>query len=216
MTTVRLPSDTRALPADARLRARGVLGRAAAMGLVDPPAVEQADANDEQLWEALQTVAARARDSGIGVQAGSYLRSTSLGDPWDVELVRNIVEQLGDALEGSPLPNREIPELVRVLGWPLLERLSGGVEVSLRRYANEKRVAPDDLADRIHVLALMVGDLRGGYNDFGVRRWLQRPRTQLGGRRPLDILQGDWSPQAADVQSVRDLAAWVAEPTPAS
>jgi hypothetical protein len=186
------------------------------MGLVDRTAVEAADANDRQLWDALQRVAANAGENGVGLRAGSHLRATSLGEAWDVDLVRNLVDQLGDALEGSPLPSREIPELVRVLGWPLLVRLSSGVEVSLRRYARDERVAPDDLANRLHVLALIVADLRGGYNDFGVRRWFERPRMQLGGRRPQDILEGDWAPHAADVQGVRDLAAWVAEPTAAS
>lgn len=216
MVSVRLQSATSGLPADVRLRARVVLGRAAAMGLVEPAAVPDTDADDEQLWGALQSVAAKAQESGIGFLAGSYVRSTSIGPALDPDLVRIVVDQLAESLEGSPIPRREIPELVRVLGWPLLLRLTGGAEVSLRRYAKDTRAAPDELASRIHWLALMVADLRGGYNDFGVRRWLERPRKQLGGRRPLDILAGDWAPQAADVQSVRDLAAWVAQPTDAS
>ena len=216
MTSIRRQSETIGLPADVRLRARHVLGRAAAMGLVEPATVEATDANDEQLWEALQGVVAKARESGVGLLAGSYVRSTSISQAMDVELVRIVVNQLGDSLEGSPLPSREIPELVRVLGWPLLVRLVGGAEVSLRRYAKDEREAPDDVANRIHSLALLVADLRGGYNEFGVRRWIERPRKQLGGRRPLDILAGKWSPQAADVQTLRELAAWVAQPAVAS
>ena len=216
VASVRLPSETVGLPADVRLRARVVLGRAAAMGLAPPGAIEATDASDERLWKALQGVAAEARESGIGLLAGSFVRSTSTGPSMDVDLVRVMVDQLSDSLEESPLPSREIPELVRVLGWPLVIRLTGGSEASLRRYAKETRQAPDDLADRIHWLALVIADLRGGYNDFGVRRWIERPRKQLDGKRPLDILDGHWSPQTAEVQGVRDLARWVAQPAVAS
>lgn len=186
------------------------------MGLAEPGLVAFADADDAQLWKALQQVAARATASGVGLLAGSYVRSTSVGEILDVDLVRTMVDQLGDSLEGSPIPNREIPELARVLGWQMLARLTGGSEVSLRRYARDQRDAPDDIANRIHTLALLVADLRGGYNDFGVRRWIERPRKQLGGSAPIDILVGHWSPEAPDVQGVRDLAAWVALPTAAS
>lgn len=186
------------------------------MGLAEAGLLAFADADDAQLWKALQQVAAKATESGVGLLAGSYLRSTAAAEYVDVDIVRRMVDHLGESLEGSPIPNREIPELARVLGWPMLARLTGGSEVSLRRYATDRREAPDDIARRIHMLALMVADLRGGYNDFGVRRWIERPRKQLGGSAPIDILVGHWSPEAPDVQGVRDLAAWVSLPTAAS
>ena len=37
--------------------------------------------------------------------------------------------------------------------------------------------------------------LEGGYNDFGIARWWERPRQQLGGRTPEEA----WSDSAASV-----------------
>jgi hypothetical protein len=71
---------------------------------------------------------------------------------------------------------------------------------------------PQDVAERLHWLALIVGDLLGSYNDYGIRRWFERKRTALGGRSPREVLElvGDWSPDDPKVAKVRDLAASLA------
>jgi uncharacterized protein (DUF2384 family) len=83
---------------------------------------------------------------------------------------------------------------------------------SLRRYAASQRETPDGIAGRAHWLAGVVGDLRGAYNDAGVRRWFGRPRSALGDRRPADVLASPWDPDDPEVQRVRGLAAWLAAP----
>ena len=75
------------------------------------------------------------------------------------------------------MPASEWPALHRVLGPDLLARLLQISTVSLRRYQSGARKTPDDVAVRLHALALMVGDLAGAYNDAGIRRWFARPRT---------------------------------------
>jgi hypothetical protein len=84
--------------------------------------------------------------------------------------------------------------------------------VSLRRYAAKSRTIPDLVAARLHFLALVVGDLGGAYNDFGIRRWFERPRSQLDGKAPRQILRGPWTPDDAVVQTLRALAADLAGP----
>jgi hypothetical protein len=108
-------------------------------------------------------------------------------------------------LEGSPVPQRELPKLVAVLGPDLRDRL--GVSTSaLQRYKDESRDVPDDVAWRGHVLAEIIGDLAGSYNERGIRGWFKRPRPQLNGRTPAAVLSGKWDPDSEDVVAVRNLA----------
>ncbi|MCY4634369.1 MAG: DUF2384 domain-containing protein [Acidobacteria bacterium] len=78
--------------------------------------------------------------------------------------------------------------------------------MSLRRYQSGARATPDDVGVRLHVLALIVGDLAGAYNDAGIRRWFVRPRTVLGNRAPADVLTSGWRPEDPGPRQVRDLA----------
>ena len=88
-----------------------------------------------------------------------------------------MLPRVNEALDASPVPASEWPALHRVLGPDLLARLLQISTVSLRRYQSGARKTPDDVAVRLHALALMVGDLAGAYNDAGIRRWFARPRT---------------------------------------
>jgi hypothetical protein len=109
------------------------------------------------------------------------------------------------ALEESPVPEAEWIPLSEILGDELASLL--GISLSsLARYRSGDRVTPDDVAVRLHVLAIVVSDLAGSYNDFGIRRWFRRPRTALGGRSPGEILSGKWSPDTEGVTKVQVLA----------
>jgi hypothetical protein len=76
----------------------------------------------------------------------------------------------------------------------------------LKRYQSGERDTPDDVAARLHFLALVVSDLAGSYNDIGVRRWFQRKRTLLDGRAPVTLLKGHWDPDDEGPMRVRQLA----------
>jgi uncharacterized protein (DUF2384 family) len=58
----------------------------------------------------------------------------------------------------------------------------------------------------VHFLARILATLAGSYNEFGARRWLERPRTALGGRAPAELLRGDWDPDDDGARQVRELA----------
>ena len=117
-----------------------------------------------------------------------------------------MLQHVNEALDASPVPVSEWPALHRVLGPRLLARLLNVSTVSLRRYQSGTRTTPDDVVARLHVLALMVGDLAGAYNDAGIRRWFLRPRTMLGNRAPGDVLTAGWRPEDPGPRQVRDLA----------
>ena len=50
-------------------------------------------------------------------------------------------------------------------------------------------------------------DLAGSYTASGVRRWWSRPRHELGGRSPVDVLGPEFDPASRDADVVRRLAA---------
>ena len=77
---------------------------------------------------------------------------------------------------------------------------------SLRRYLSGARSTPDEVAARLHFLALVTGDLAGAYNDVGIRRWFVRPRKLLGDRAPAHLLERTWRPEDPGPRRVRDLA----------
>jgi hypothetical protein len=111
-----------------------------------------------------------------------------------------------DALRNSPRPTGEIPTLAEIFGWAPLGQLVGASEPSLRRYAAGDRTTPDAIAHRIHFLAQLVAILRGSYNEFGVRRWFERPHPALDGKTPAALLRGKFDPMDAAAQRTLEAA----------
>ena len=66
----------------------------------------------------------------------------------------------------------------------LLAALLGVSPISVRRYAKGERRCSDAVAARLHWLALLIDQLEGTYNAYGIRRWFQRPRAALDGQPP--------------------------------
>lgn len=119
---------------------------------------------------------------------------------------RRLVRALLTALEASPMPSAEIRNLAEILGLDRLAELAGTSTPSLRRYAAGERSTPDPVAQRIHFLARLVALLRGSFNEFGVRRWFERPRSALDDRAPGEVLVGGWDPDDDGPRRVSELA----------
>jgi hypothetical protein len=109
------------------------------------------------------------------------------------------------ALEESPLPQAEWQPMSEILG-DELTGLLGISASSLTRYRSGDRVTPDPVARKLHVVTMIVADLAGSYNDFGIRRWFGRRRTALNGRSPAEILSGKWTQDDESVAQVQKLA----------
>jgi len=124
----------------------------------------------------------------------------------DPSRLRTLLGELYEELEQSPAPNVEWKPLERFLGPGLLADLLEISSSSLARYESGDRRTPDDVADRLHSLALLVSDLAGAYNEFGVRRWFERRRGLLGGRSPKEMLGKGWTSSSDRAQQVRALA----------
>jgi hypothetical protein len=128
-------------------------------------------------------------------------------DAATAERMADSVEQLVAVLDESPAPATEWAPMRAVFGDDVLGDLLGIAPASLRRYAAAERATPQATAERLHWLAMVVSDLAGSYNDFGMRRWFERPRTQLGGKSPRALLGVRWAPDDKAAQQVRALAA---------
>jgi hypothetical protein len=178
------------------MRAARLLGLAEAMGLLpnsDPIARLDRD-----------TILAPVRHlqrQGIGRNAA--LELDAVDDP---ERVATLLDRLYDELLASPTPHTEANALGEVLGHDLVAQLAGISLSSLRRYISGERATPDQVAARVHHVAVVVSHLASGYNDFGIRRWFARPRPQLGGKAPAQLLHGDWNPDSVGPQQVLHLA----------
>jgi hypothetical protein len=182
----------------------GLVSRTAAMGLLRGKPIERLDADAiERVLEALQAGgligAQRARLAAMLRPASS--RSGSMADASEA------LRQLIAVLEESPVPHTEWPAMREILGDEALAGLLGISASSLKRYAGEERVTPPAVAERLHWVAMVVADLAGSYNDFGMRRWFERSRSQLDGRSPRRMLGREWSPRDPSAQRVRALAA---------
>lgn len=174
-----------------------VVMRADAMGLLAPRAIHRLDLAE---WGRV------ARDvSQAGIGQGLFVECVCTTTP-EPNQFRTMLQYVSEALDASPVPASEWPAMYRVLGPELLARLLDIATVSLRRYQTGARKTPDNVAVRLHALALIVGDLAGAYNDAGIRRWFVRPRTALQHRTPADVLTSGWRPEDHGPQQVRDLA----------
>jgi hypothetical protein len=198
MSTIRIasavsPFDT---PRLARSAAQ-VISKAFAMGLLEGVEVRRLDA------ATFDEVVDRIAGAGIGAEVQSALATRER--PGTDEM-NELLGRLDTALEDSPTPAHEWHSLEKLFGADRLAELVGVSAQSVRRYREGTRATPDAVAGRLHYLATLVGDLAGAYNDFGIRRWFERPRKALDGRAPQSWLRGEWSPDASGPRRVRDLA----------
>ena len=186
--------------ADAAREAVQALLLAEAMGLLGDEGIERLD------LATLRRVARAASEAGIGAIPTAVLAGRRL----DSNELHAVVQRLREALEDSPAPTHEWAALVPLFGLEDLAHLVTVSPASLRRYASRSRPTPDPVAARLHFLARVVAQLRGSYNDIGVRRWFERKRTALRGKSPAQILRGDWSPEDTNAHKVLELARSVA------
>lgn len=170
--------------------------RAEAMGIVEAVA-PRADV------AAIRQFATQVRKAGIAASAADLINNVEA--PSDAELA-GLMQTIVAALEASPVPKYEWRGISRVFAPEDLAELLSVSLSSLKRYQSGERETPDDVAARLHFLALVVGDLAGSYNEIGIRRWFHRKRTLLDGRTPASYLKRDWDPDDEGPARVRQLA----------
>jgi hypothetical protein len=205
MSEVRIDPQS-PLPATAAIGGKlvGLLARSAAMGVLTGPTVIRVDA------PVIRRLVKDLQRHGIGGAAAALSPlmqvETKPLDAATARAVEHQLDRLAEALEGSAAPSAEWPAMRNVFGDDPLAAWLDISPSSLRRYAGAERETPQATADRLHWLAMVVADLAGAYNDYGIRRWFDRPRAQLDGRSPRQLLGARWSPDDAAAGQVRQLA----------
>ncbi|MGA3058456.1 MAG: hypothetical protein ABSE70_10560 [Candidatus Limnocylindrales bacterium] len=198
MTVVRIATVDAPLNGPALLApAVGLVRRALALGLLaDQPQINRLD------LDLVRDIAREASRAGVGQDAALGI----LQGENTPERLRLLIGRLDGALAESAMPDRELRGLLGVFDLDGLATLLGTSAMSLRRYLAGTRAMPDMLAARTHWLALVVADLAGAYNAFGIRRWFDRPRPQLGGRPPREAMGAGWTPESVGAAQVAALA----------
>lgn len=171
-------------------RATRFLRRADAMGLLDEPIQELSS-------DVVRRVARILSKRGLARDLAARLTAAPSRD----EFVRYLDAALL-ALDESPVPEAELAKLDSTLGHELLIELLDISAASLQRYQSGDRDAPDAIADRAHFLTSVIAALEGTYNDFGVRRWFERPRSVFNGRTARQVLSRRWTPNDEPARSV--------------
>ena len=203
MSTIRITSVSAPLDRPNVLApALGLVRRAQGLGLLSA-----GDPIDRLDMDLVRTIAQEASAAGVGQDAAAALLQPGTRTP---ARLADLIGRLDDALVASPMPEREIRALVRIYDYDGLASLVGASVASLRRYAAGTRSVPDAVAGRIHFVALVTSDLAGSYNEFGLRRWWERPRTPLDGRSPRVALWPSWDPGGPTAAAVTSLAASLA------
>lgn len=172
--------------------------KAHAVGLID-----RSPDFPELTYSEVRQAAARVREAGIATYAAGIVERR---DPPAAGELTRALRDIDARLEESPLPDTEWPRLTGILDSDQLAALLDISLSSLVRYAKGDRRTPDDVAARLHLIALIAGDLAGAYNAIGIRRWFERPRTALDGRTPASLLRGAWTPDDEGARRVRALA----------
>ncbi len=187
-------------PSDGLVSLIGLVSRVVAMGLLRGEPIERLDADAiKRVLDALQT------GGLLGAQRARF--AAMLRSP---DKTGEAIRQLIAVLEESPVPRTEWPAMRGIFGDEALAELLGVSPSSLKRYASAERATPSKIAERLHWVAMVVADLAGSYNDFGMRRWFERSRSQLHGCSPRKALGSEWNPNDPAAQRVRVLAASLA------
>jgi hypothetical protein len=162
-----------------------VLFKADAMGLLDKP---------------LNVLALDSRT--ISQKA---LLDAELWGKLDPEEIAIRLDTVNKALEESPVPDSEMEAVRHYIPDGLLAKMLDISPVSLKRYSDGSRETPDEVGRRLHTLALVIGDLKGSFNDAGVRGWfnIKRPKA-LGNKSPVELLKGPWKPTDPEAIKVRN------------
>lgn len=184
-------------------KATRLLRRADAMGLLDEPIRELST-------ETVRKVARNLAQRGLAADVAARLMT---GKPSASDLSRYLDAALL-ALDESPVPAAELTKLNATLGHELLSTLLEISAASLHRYQSGERQVPDAIADRAHFLTSVVSALEGIYNEFGVRRWFERPRSVFNSKSARQLLGRGWAPGGeparrilAAAESLADLGA---------
>jgi hypothetical protein len=154
----------------------------------------------------LEELVRRLRLEGIAALPTARLLEVTRGDDIDDDDLLGALRATIAAIDASPRPEGEWGPARELLGDEQLAGMTRISESSLRRYASGERRTPDDTAWRLHVIARLLASLVGSFNEYGMRRWFERPRRALEGATPAEVLERAESEEDEQLEQVIELA----------
>lgn len=107
----------------------------------------------------------------------------------------------------TPTATDKFNKLSNIFGQGRLVRLMHTRSHLLQGFLAGEQPLGSRYAARLDFLYEVVHDLEGSYNAFGINRWFERPRVQLGRHAPNDLLLNQaWRVEHRDVRRIRKLA----------
>ncbi len=94
-----------------------------------------------------------------------------------------------------------------VLGEDLLAPLLGISVAKLQKYVDDPSRIPSHVEDRLGNICAIVRNLEHCYTPERMKNFFRRNYSQLGHKRPMDILKGDWWPRDREALAVLALSA---------
>lgn len=184
-------AQSNAIDDEALERLRGTAQDAVARVNDKLPMHVDADARDEIRRHLLEMMTLKFDEGGLLDLADRALI--------EAEAVRHVVRNLRD--ERPPVELREEGATIRMLEeWlPNLTvgQLSELTDVSVRQLQRRRRDGGGTTSARLQLVARLVAILRHAWTDRGVLAWFAKPRPELEGKTPLELLD--------DPQRERDL-----------
>lgn len=101
-----------------------------------------------------------------------------------------------------------LAELNDVLGTDLLSKILNRKQAALKKYLSSPHKIPTQAEDRINFLTAIVRNRDVIYSHLAIRQWLQKEHPKLGGKRPLDLLSGNWWPRDPEIMHILILSHW--------
>jgi hypothetical protein len=125
----------------------------------------------------------------IDEKEGSYDLDTVDRLLVSIERVRHVIrdaldEHVAGAPEDAGLAIQEVREWLPGTSMETLAELVGVNRKTLSRWSKASRAAPR----RLQLVAKLVAVLRHNWTEEGIIAWFGRPRRDLGGRKPLSLL----------------------------
>ena len=126
----------------------------------------------------------------------------------------NVETKKDEVIQDAPAPaltesfrveaiEHKLHRLRNILGEGLLHSLTGYPPEGLKAAALH---ANDSLCERVVFLDRIAYFLSGSYNSEGIRRWFERPRSELNHQSPAEVLATNWTPSDPAATKLLQLA----------
>lgn len=101
-----------------------------------------------------------------------------------------------------------LAELNEVLREELLAKMLNRKQSTLKKYLVRPDKIPTPVTDRMNFLSAVIRNRSVVHGNRAIREWLEQEHPKLKGKRPVDLLSGNWWPRDPKVLEVLLASSW--------